>query len=187
MICEMRRSFQEIRCQRCRAANPLGEELCGRCGTRLMLVVEPSTLRFEEEVGGGAQGAEQLMERVSLLENNLLRFAERLEKGFELLLKQSQIALSDHALLETLIGLLEESGVVDRKKLNELWQAALTGKKPGDREQTTLEFLRASIVDDYQGTDKDVFAGFVGRGLELLADAKTARAERQSAGGGAAA
>jgi tetratricopeptide (TPR) repeat protein len=144
-----------------------------------MLVVEPSALRFEEEAAAGVQHEGQLLERISLLENNLLRFAERLEKGFELLLKQSQIALSDHALLETLIGLLEENGIVDRKKLNELWQAALAGKKPGDREQTTLEFLRASIVDDYQGADKQVFAGFVGRGLELLAEAKTALAKRE--------
>ena len=74
-----------------------------------MLVVEPSTLRFEEEAAARGQHEGQLVERISLLENNLLRFAERLEKGFELLLKQSQIALSDHTLLENLIALLEET------------------------------------------------------------------------------
>jgi len=175
----MRRSFQEIRCQRCRAANPLGEELCGRCGTRLMLVVEPSTLRFEEEVAGGALHAEQLMERVSLLENNLLRFAERLEKGFELLLKQSQIALSDHTLLESLIDLLVEAGKADRQRLNSLYRAAMAGEKTPGKELSDVEFLRASIVDDYQGKDGEVFAGFVGRGLELLGAGKTARAKRE--------
>ncbi|HYG12289.1 MAG TPA: tetratricopeptide repeat protein [Pyrinomonadaceae bacterium] len=175
----MRRSFQEIRCQRCRAANPLGEELCGRCGTRLMLIVEPSTLRFEEEATADGQHAEQLMERVSLLENNLLRFAERLEKGFGLLLKQSQIALSDHTLLENLIDLLVEAGKVDRQKLDGLYRAALAGEKTPGRELSDVEFLRASIVEDYQGEEKEVFAEFVGRGLELLGEGKTGRAKRE--------
>jgi tetratricopeptide (TPR) repeat protein len=144
-----------------------------------MLVVEPSTLRFEEEAVACGQHEGQLLERISLLENNLLRFAERLEKGFELLLKQSQIALSDHALLESLIGLLEETGLVDRKKLNELWGATLAGEKAGKKEQSTLEFLRASILEDYQGTDPKIFAELVGQGLQLLADGKTAGAKRE--------
>jgi tetratricopeptide (TPR) repeat protein len=175
----MRRSFQEIRCQRCGTANPLGEELCGRCGTRLMLVVEPSTLRFEEEVAARSQHEGQLIERISLLENNLLRFAERLEKGFELLLKQSQIALSDHALLETLLDLLDETGLIDRQKLNASWRATLAGEKAGEPQQGTLEFLRTSIVKDYQGTDKQVFAELVGQGLQSMAAGKMAQAKRE--------
>jgi tetratricopeptide (TPR) repeat protein len=144
-----------------------------------MLVVEPSTLRFEEEATAGAQHAEGLMERVSLLENNLLRFAERLERGFELLLKQSQIALSDHTLLESLIDLLVETGKADRQRLNSLYRAALAGEKVAGKELTDVEFLRASIVDDYQGKEREVFAEFVGRGLELLGLGKTARAKRE--------
>jgi tetratricopeptide (TPR) repeat protein len=144
-----------------------------------MLVVEPSTLRFEEETTDGAHHSEGLLERVSLLENNLLRFAERLEKGFELLLKQSQISLADHTLLESLIDLLAEAGNVDRQKLNSLYRAALAGEKPPDQELTDAEFLRASIVGDYQGTDREAFAGFVGRGLELLGAGKAAGAKRE--------
>jgi tetratricopeptide (TPR) repeat protein len=144
-----------------------------------MLVVEPSTLRFEEEVAAGAQHAEQLMERVSLLENNLLRFAERLEKGFELLLKQSQIALSDHTLLESLIDLLVEAGKVDRQKLNSLYRGALAREKTPGKELSDVEFLRANIVDDYQGQERESFAGFVGRGLELLGAGKTVGAKRE--------
>jgi len=175
----MRRSFQEIRCQRCGAANLLGEELCERCGTRLMLIVEPSTLRYEEESASAAQHEGQLLERISLLENNLLRFAERLEKGFELLLKQSQIALSDHALVENLINLLDETGGVDRRKLNTLWRAALDGEKNAGQKPDGVEFLRGTIVDDYQGADKDVFAKFIKGGLEFLADGKTTLAKRE--------
>ena len=144
-----------------------------------MLVVEPSTLRFEEDVATGAQDAVQLMERVSLLENNLLRFAERLEKGFELLLKQSQIGLSDHTMLESLIDLLAEAGNVDRQRLNSLYRTALAGERTPAKELSDVEFLRGNIIEDYQGTDREAFAGYVGRGLELLGAGKTAGAKRE--------
>jgi tetratricopeptide (TPR) repeat protein len=144
-----------------------------------MLIVEPSTLRFEEEAAVGAQHAEQLMERVSLLENNLMRFAERLEKGFELLLKQSQISFTDHTLLESLIDLLVETGKADRQKLSSLFQNALAGEKKASGESSDVEILRASIIEDYQGKDGEVFAEYVGRGLELLGEGKTARAKRE--------
>ena len=144
-----------------------------------MLVVEPSAFRFEEDVAAGAPHAEQLMERVSLLENNLLRFAERLEKGFELLLKQSQIALSDHTLLESLVDLLVETGKVDRERLDGLYRVGLAGGTTSGGELSELELLRANIIDDYQGEDGKVFAGCVGRGLELLGAGKTMRAKRE--------
>ena len=143
-----------------------------------MLVVEPSTLRFEEEAAD-AEHAAGLMERVSLLENNLLRFAERLEKGFELLLKQSQIALADHTLLESLIELLVETGKIDRQRLNSLYRAGLAGQKTPAGEPSDAELLRANIVNDYQGEEREVFAELVGRGLESLSAGKTASAKRE--------
>lgn len=144
-----------------------------------MLVVEPSTLRFEEEATAGAAHAEQLMERVSLLENNLLRFAERLEKAFELLLKQSQIAFKDHTLLDSLLELLIETGGIDRQRLNTIYRAALAGEKPPEKELSDVEFLRAQILEDYQGDEREAFAELVGRGLELFGAGKTARAKRE--------
>jgi Flp pilus assembly protein TadD len=144
-----------------------------------MLVVEPSTLRFEEEATAGAAHAEGLMERVSLLENNLLRFAERLEKAFELLLKQSQIALKDHTLLDSLIELLIEAGEIDRQRLNTLYRAALAGEKPPEKEQSDVEFLRAQILEDYQGEDREAFSELVRAGLESLGAGKTARAKSE--------
>ncbi|HYJ46283.1 MAG TPA: hypothetical protein VEV81_06680, partial [Pyrinomonadaceae bacterium] len=65
-------------CQKCLAANPLGQELCMRCGTRLMLVVEPPAARFED---GGlvATHEEHLLERISALENRFMRLTDKLE------------------------------------------------------------------------------------------------------------
>lgn len=143
-----------------------------------MLVVEPSTLRYEDEAVTHAQHDEPLAERVSMLENRLLRFAERLERGLELLLNQSRVALADHALLETLISLLEETGKIDRKKLNGLWRDALPADETSEGEQSDVEILRASIVEKYQGADAEVFIALVGEGLELQAQGKLGRARR---------
>src|ERR687886_2689291 len=115
------KSYQQIRCQRCRAVNPLGEELCAQCGTRLMLVVEPSALRFEEDAL--AEQPEGLVtERLSLLENNLTRVIGSLERSTNLMTKHAQIVSREHALLEALIRLLGEKGLLDMDELQRRWQ-----------------------------------------------------------------
>ena len=79
----------QIYCQRCLAPNPVERDLCGQCGTRLMLVVEPAAHRYEDDaVGGGYE--EHLLERVTVLEHHLTRFAEKLEKTLDLLLRQAR-------------------------------------------------------------------------------------------------
>ena len=39
------KKVEGIYCQRCLTVNPLGRELCVRCNTRLMLVVETAAVR----------------------------------------------------------------------------------------------------------------------------------------------
>lgn len=143
-----------------------------------MLVVEPSTLRYEEEAASNSQHNDQLVERVSMLENRLLRFAEKLEKAFELLLQQSQMSLRDHEMLDTLIGLMEETGKVDRAKLKDRRRAAMGGDGDATGGLSRLEFMRANIVEKYEGEDKQVFAELIGEGLQLLQQGKSVRAQR---------
>src|ERR1700730_9593658 len=108
-------------CQKCRAANPLGQEFCSRCGTRLMLVVQPPSARV-----GSAEttpNEEHLLERLTILENTMGRLAERLEQGLKLLLRQSETAYTNHALVKSLIEVLSECGVVDNDRLEAMWRA----------------------------------------------------------------
>jgi hypothetical protein len=108
-------------CQKCRAANPLGQEFCLRCGTRLMLVVQPPSVRvgqFET-----TPNEEHLLERLTILENTMARLAERLEQGLNLLLRQSETAYTNHALVKSLVEILNECGVVDNDRLESLWRA----------------------------------------------------------------
>ena len=108
-------------CQKCRAANPLGQEFCLRCGTRLMLVVQPPSARVETPET--TPNEEHLLERLTMLENTLARLAERLEHGLKLLLRQSETAYTNHALVKSLIEILNECGVVDNSRLESMWRA----------------------------------------------------------------
>ncbi|HEX3279988.1 MAG TPA: hypothetical protein VHR36_02050 [Pyrinomonadaceae bacterium] len=63
------------------AANPLGQEFCTRCGTRLMIIVEPLGARYD--AAGAASSEEHLLERISALENRLERLTEKVERALD--------------------------------------------------------------------------------------------------------
>jgi hypothetical protein len=107
-------------CQKCRAANPLGQEFCSRCGTRLMIVVQPPSVRVDS--AETTPHEEHLLERLTILENTLARLAERLEEGLKLLLRQSETSYVNHALVKSLIETLHESGIVDSDRLETTWR-----------------------------------------------------------------
>jgi hypothetical protein len=107
-------------CQKCRAANPFGQEFCLRCGTRLMLVVQPPSVRVD--IPSTTPHEEHLLERMTMLENTLARLAERLEHALKLLLRHSETAYSNHALVKSLIEMLNECGVVDNNRLESMWR-----------------------------------------------------------------
>src|ERR1700730_12669460 len=107
-------------CQKCRAGNPLGQEFCLRCGTRLMIIVQPPSMRVD--AAETTPHEEHLLERLTILENTLTRLAERLEQGLKLLLLQSETAYTNHALVKSLIEILTESGIVDNGRLESTWR-----------------------------------------------------------------
>ena len=108
-------------CQKCRAGNPLGQEFCLRCGTRLMIVVQPPSVRGDP--AETTPHEEHLLERLTILENTMARLAERLEQGLKLLLRQSETAYTNHALVKSLVEILNECGVVDNDRLESTWRA----------------------------------------------------------------
>jgi Flp pilus assembly protein TadD len=176
----MPKEFEQIRCQRCRAANPLGQELCDRCGTRLMLVVEPSSMRFEADaVAAGGEAASLLLERVSVLENNLMRFADKLERTLDLMLKQAQSAHTTHLLVETLIDALAELKTLDRAVLARHWREKTERDKEG-RAMPAAESAREQILKAYDGekSKRDSFNKLVAAGFEKIAAGEGASGAR---------
>ncbi len=167
----MPKEFEQIRCQRCRAPNPLGQELCDQCGTRLMLVVEPSSLRYEEDSTGGGDAGGMLAERVSSLENNLTRFAEKLERALDLMLKQVQSAHFDHMLLDTLITVLTDAKIMDGAMLARRWREVREKEKFGIDGARRPADARERIVAAYEGAEehKAAFVQLVEDGFKQLA------------------
>jgi hypothetical protein len=106
-------------CVKCLAANPVGQELCGRCGTRLMLIVESMATRYED-IGISGAHEEHLLERVSALENRLSRLTEKLEQSLTLFLKSAAEAGTGPAPMEKLLGVLLDSGVISSSQFDEI-------------------------------------------------------------------
>ncbi|HEX3186515.1 MAG TPA: zinc ribbon domain-containing protein, partial [Pyrinomonadaceae bacterium] len=132
-------------CQKCLAANPLGQEFCTRCGTRLMIIVEPSSSRFE--VGSaGLSTDEHLLERISAAENRVARLAERLERSLDLLLRYAQNAYLDRSLVRSLVNLLSEDGVIQTERLEKLWSERCQRDASDQEENIHRDELRLQIL-----------------------------------------
>nr|MBA3694560.1 hypothetical protein [Acidobacteriota bacterium] len=87
-------------CQNCRAANSVGETHCGRCGTRLLLVVFPQSLKYDTNYVPSFY-EDHLIERVSLLELRLAQVTEQLAMAYEFISREAKSFQKDHALLQS--------------------------------------------------------------------------------------
>jgi hypothetical protein len=85
-----------------------------------MLVVQPTASRFE---AGDAPVStnEHLLERISATENRITRLAERLERSLDLVLRQAQNSHVDRSLVKALIDVLAEDGLINKRRLEQLW------------------------------------------------------------------
>lgn len=167
----------KIFCQRCKTGNELGQDLCARCGTRLMLMVETSSARFEDRSSAGGM-EEHLLERVTAIENNISRLIDKLEQMAELMLKGSRSAYFDHALLETLLTVLTESGLIDRRKLEAAWRERSNGDEGLEGSKRRRRELCEKIVEEYKGDARDEFARLVGEGIEEHSKGREAKGVR---------
>ena len=172
----MSRVSEQIRCQNCRAVNRLEAELCVRCGTRLMIVHVSSSARFAYDYH--EQHDEHLLERVSLLENNLMRLAGKLEQALDLLLKQARTAHVDHALLETLIGVLGETGILNEVKLAQAWRQACARDEEQSNSTQNRKKLRERILSNYDREKSSAVVAHIREGFDLLDRENTARGIR---------
>ncbi|HXG85163.1 MAG TPA: zinc-ribbon domain-containing protein, partial [Pyrinomonadaceae bacterium] len=82
-------------CQKCRAANSAGERTCRRCGTRLMLVVFPPSMRHDDGIIPSYY-EDHLLERVSLLELQLAQVLEKVKMAYEFFARESKELQKDH-------------------------------------------------------------------------------------------
>src|SRR5215212_4995880 len=156
-------------CQKCLAANPLGQEFCTRCGTRLMIIVEPTSSRFEAGPASLSTD-EHLLERISAAENRVARLAERLERSLDLLLRYAQNAYFDRSLMRALVGLLTEDGVVDSERLERMWSERCQRDTVEQEENLHRDALRLRILASAQVQDRQAFEDLINEGFVLIED-----------------
>ncbi|HEV8429776.1 MAG TPA: tetratricopeptide repeat protein [Pyrinomonadaceae bacterium] len=156
-------------CQKCLAANPLGQEFCARCGTRLMIVVEHSASRFEAGPASLSTD-EHLLERISAAENRVARLAERLEKSLDLLLRYAQNSYFDRSLIRALVSLLTEDGVVETERLERMWSERCQRDTVEQEENVQRDELRLRILAAATGGNKQAFEELVNEGFLLIED-----------------
>src|SRR5215813_10809401 len=156
-------------CQKCLAANPLGQDFCARCGTRLMIVTEPTAARFESGPASLSTD-EHLLERISAAETRVARLAERLERSLDLLLRYAQNAYFDRSLIRALVSLLTEDGVVETERLERMWSERCQRDTVEHEENLHRDELRARIIAAANLADKQVFEQLVTEGFVLLED-----------------
>jgi len=156
-------------CQKCLAANPLGQEFCTRCGTRLMIVVEPTSSRFEAGPASLSTD-EHLLERISAAENRVSRLADRLERSLDLLLRYAQNAYFDRSLMRALVGLLTEDGIVETDRLERMWSERCQKDTVEQEENVHRDELRLRILAGAKVADKEAFEELVNEGFLLIED-----------------
>lgn len=164
-------------CQKCLSANPLGQEFCTRCGTRLMIIVEPPAARYET-AESPASNEEHLLERISALENSLARLTEKLERGLDLLLRQAQNSHFDRALVKSLVDLLTNDGVVESNRLERLWINKCQKDAEEQQDSERREELRLRILANYHGPQRTAFEQRINEGFLFIDDGQLGRGIR---------
>ena len=161
-------------CQKCLAGNPLGQEFCARCGTRLMIIVEPPAARYES-ADSASSNEEHLLERISALENSQARLAEKLGRALDLLLRQAQNAHFDRALVKSLVDLLTDDGVVQGSRLERLWIDRCQKDAEEQQESERREELRLRILAKYHGPEHVNFEQYINEGFLFIDDGQVGR------------
>jgi tetratricopeptide (TPR) repeat protein len=134
-----------------------------------MIVVEPSTTRFE--TGPATLSTdEHLLERISAAENRVARLAERLERSLDLLLRYAQNAYFDRSLMRALVGLLTEDGIVQTERLERMWTERCQRDTVEQEETVHRDELRLRILAGAGLRDKQSFDELVNQGFLLIED-----------------
>lgn len=107
-----------ILCQKCAAVNQFGQELCAKCGTRLMITAP----QYDQERPSVQPLEEHLLERISTLEYEHTKLSERIAQLTEVVNKLVSGNFYDHKMIEAISVALQKARVVAGKTLENLWR-----------------------------------------------------------------
>ncbi|MEZ5428540.1 MAG: tetratricopeptide repeat protein [Pyrinomonadaceae bacterium] len=154
-------------CQKCRAANDPGEVNCWQCGTRLMLVVFPPSVRHEEGIVPSFY-EDHLLERVSLLELRLAQVTEQLAMAYEFIQREIKSFQRDHVLMQSFFETLERVNP-DFSELLSRECIEIYGEKNAIRANEDKKLLELrEILGRHENPQTELFTHLVREGIRLL-------------------
>ena len=154
-------------CQKCRAANEPGTSNCRECGTRLMIVVFPASVRHDEGVVPSYY-EDHLLERVSLLELRLAQMSEQLKLAYEFINREAKSFQKDHTLLQSFFETIDKinpdlSSLLSENCL-ELWDEKKEKLAIKDKKDKLLK----EILANHDSKQTELFTHLVKEGIKLL-------------------
>lgn len=166
-------------CQNCRAANKPGDTSCHKCGTRLMIVTFPASLRHEEEeLIPPSFYEDHLLERVSLLEFRLKQVSEQLAMAYEIISRQSDFFEKDQLLIASFMEAVAkvEPKIFEQlsEEMTEAYDRRTSEQENANNRKKNLE----EILSNHQNTNAELFSHLVQEGIKLLEENEEKQAFR---------
>lgn len=118
-------------CQSCRAPNEPGLASCQKCGTPLMIVVNPPGMRHDQ-FSATSHYEDHLLERISLLEIRLMQLSDSLSLTLKVIGEQSQVIRDEHELVREMYDAIKRLGSEDLRRLKPQWDE-LVNKHESDK------------------------------------------------------
>ncbi len=154
-------------CQKCRAANIAGEVHCRACGTRLMLVVFPPSIRHDESIVPSYY-EDHLLERVSLLELHLTQMTEHIKTTYEFVRLEAEKFKKDHEFLQVFYETIEKMNPHLANEISRNFLEIRDGKISEKKIKNKRERLLKGIFDGHNAKQAELFTHLVNEGLRLL-------------------
>lgn len=154
-------------CQNCRAANAVGETNCRQCGTRLLLVVFPQSLKYDTNYVPSFY-EDHLLERVSLLELRLAQITEQLAMAYEFISREAKSFQRDHALLQSFFETLQNVNPELSELLSQTTLEIFNDKKENLSAKNKQEQLFSEIFAAHDNKQTELFSHLVKEGVKLL-------------------
>jgi superkiller protein 3 len=126
-------------CQSCGAVNPSEQEVCHRCGNKLLVVsgvAESAEATEEFFIQAQEDLEEHLLERISALEDGVRRLSQAVASTGQHLAQLEHNLTVAHAGIQSLGGLLETQGIVTRAEVVDGWESV------ADRELLSRDLSR---------------------------------------------
>jgi len=164
-------------CQKCRAANEPGISNCWRCGTRLMLVVFPPSMRHDESLVPSYY-EDHLLERVSLLELRLSQMMEQLAMAYDFIKREAKSFEKDHVLLQSFFETVQKLNPDLSEALSRHTLELLDEKRERLLVEDRQERALREILSHHHSPNAELFAHLINEGIKLLNRAEEKQAFR---------